>query len=198
LLDTVTWKAVVGLGNPGREYERTRHNLGFEVVDELARRWRVRLKKWKGVAELALVHDRAVVVAKPTTYMNLSGIAVEKIASFYKIAPQSIFVVVDDIDLPLARLRARRAGSPGTHNGLRSVVQHIGTEFPRLRIGLGRGDPQWALADHVTSEFGPDERAAVEQAISRAADAVELFLTDGIEQTMNRFNAKGDQTTTEG
>jgi PTH1 family peptidyl-tRNA hydrolase len=197
-LETVTWKAIVGLGNPGREYERTRHNLGFEVVDELARRWRVRLKNWKGVAELVVVKDLAVVLAKPTTYMNLSGIAAEKISSFYKIDPQWMLVLVDDIDLPLARLRARRAGSGGTHNGLRSVVQHLSTEFPRLRIGVGRGDPQWDLADHVTSTFGADERAEVEQAIARAADAAELFLTEGIEQTMNRFNAKGDQTTTEG
>jgi len=194
-LETVLWKAIVGLGNPGREYEGTRHNLGFEVIDELARRWRVRLKSWKRVADLVAVRDRAVVLAKPTTYMNVSGVAVEKISSFYKVAPQSLLVLVDDIDLPLARLRARRAGSAGTHNGLRSVVQYIGTDFPRVRIGVGRGDPQWDLADHVTSTFGADERPEVEQAIARAADAAEMFLTDGIEQTMNRFNAKGDQAT---
>ena len=104
-------------------------------------------------------------------------------------------MLVDEIDLPLARLRARRAGSAGTHNGLRSVVQHIGTEFPRLRIGVGRGDPRWDLADHVLSTFGADERSQVDQAIARAADAAEMFLTEGIEQTMNRFNAKGDQAT---
>ena len=194
-METVLWKAIVGLGNPGREYEGTRHNLGFEVIDELARRWRVRLKSWKRVADLVAVRDRAVVLAKPTTYMNVSGVAVEKISSFYKVAPQSLLVLVDDIDLPLARLRARRAGSAGTHNGLRSVVQYIGTDFPRVRIGVGRGDPQWDLADHVTSTFGADERPEVEQAIARAADAAEMFLTDGIEQTMNRFNAKGDQAT---
>jgi len=194
-LETVLWKAIVGLGNPGREYEGTRHNLGFEVIDELARRWRVRLKSWKRVADLVAVRDRSVVLAKPTTYMNVSGVAVEKISSFYKIAPPSLLVLVDDIDLPLARLRARRAGSAGTHNGLRSVVQYIGTDFPRLRIGVGRGDPQWDLADHVTSTFGADERREVEQAIASAADAVDVFLTDGIEQTMNRFNAKGDQAT---
>ena len=194
-METVLWKAIVGLGNPGREYEGTRHNLGFEVIDELARRWRVRLKSWKRVADLVAVRDRSVVLAKPTTYMNVSGVAVEKISSFYKIAPQSLLVLVDDIDLPLARLRARRAGSAGTHNGLRSVVQYIGTDFPRLRIGVGRGDPQWDLADHVTSTFGADERREVEQAIASAADAVDVFLTDGIEQTMNRFNAKGDQAT---
>ena len=194
-METVLWKAIVGLGNPGREYEGTRHNLGFEVIDELARRWRVRLKSWKRVADLVAVRDRVVVLAKPTTYMNVSGVAVEKISSFYKVAPQSLLVLVDDIDLPLARLRARRAGSAGTHNGLRSVVQYIGTDFPRVRIGVGRGDPQWDLADHVTSTFGADERPEVEQAIARAADAAEMFLTDGIEQTMNRFNAKGDQAT---
>ena len=194
-METVLWKAIVGLGNPGPEYEGTRHNLGFDVIDELARRWRVRLKSWKRVADLVAVRNRSVVLAKPTTYMNVSGVAVEKISSFCKIAPQSLLVLVDDIDLPLARLRARRGGSAGTHNGLRSVVQYIGTDFPRLRIGVGRGDPQWDLANHVTSTFGAEERREVEQAIASAADAVEVFLTDGIEQTMNRFNAKGDQAT---
>ena len=165
------------------------------MIDELARRWRVRLKSWKRVADVAAVRDRAVVLAKPTTYMNVSGVAVEKISSFYKIDPHELLVLVDEIDLPLARLRARRAGSAGTHNGLRSVVQHIGTEFPRLRIGVGRGDPRWDLADHVLSTFGADERSQVDQAIARAADAAEMFVTEGIEQTMNRFNAKGDQAT---
>ena len=150
------------------------------MIDELARRWRVRLKSWKRVADLAAVRDRAVVLAKPTTYMNVSGVAVEKISSFYKIDPHELLVLVDEIDLPLARLRARRAGS---------------AEFPRLRIGVGRGDPRWDLADHVLSTFGADERSQVDQAIARAADAAEMFLTEGIEQTMNRFNAKGDQAT---
>jgi len=194
-LQKVAWRAIVGLGNPGREYEGTRHNLGFEVIDELARRWSVKLKGWRQIADVAPIKDRAVVLVKPTTYMNESGAAVEQIRAFYKIGAYSILVLVDDIDLPLGRLRARRAGSPGTHNGLKSVWQYVGNDFPRLRIGVGRGDPKGDLADHVLSRFGPDEQSEAQKAVVRAADAAETFLTDGIERTMNRFNAKGDQAT---
>ena len=190
-------KAIVGLGNPGGEYEATRHNVGFDIVDELARRWEVRLRSWKSVARLAAAGDRGVLLVEPKTFMNLSGEAVQKIVAFYHIVPSDVMVVVDDVNLPFGRLRLRRSGSAGGHNGLKSIVQHLGTEFPRLRMGVGRGDPTRHLADFVLSPFGRDERPAVERTIDRAADAVETFIRDGIEIAMNRFNASDDGTNPE-
>ena len=181
-------KAIVGLGNPGREYAGTRHNIGFDVLDEVARRWHVQLRHWKLVADVAVVSDRGVVLVEPQTYMNLSGDAVSRIAAFHKLAPTDVLVVVDEVQLPLGRLRVRRNGSAGGHNGLKSITQHIGAEFPRLRIGVGRGDPKLDLADHVLSKFGREEREAVADLVSRAADAVELFAGEGLDVVMNRFN----------
>ena len=181
-------KAIVGLGNPGREYAGTRHNIGFDVLDEVARRWHVQLRPWKSVADVAVVSNRGVVLVEPQTYMNLSGDAVSRIAAFHKLEPTDVLVVVDEVQLPLGRLRVRRNGSAGGHNGLKSIIQHIGAEFPRLRIGVGRGDPKWDLADHVLSKFGREEREAVADLVSRAADAVELFAGEGLDVVMNRFN----------
>jgi PTH1 family peptidyl-tRNA hydrolase len=185
-------KLIVGLGNPGPDYEWTRHNVGFEVVDELARRWQTRLKLWKSVAAVGVVSDRQVILAEPQTFMNLSGEAVERIAGFHKIDPVDTLVIVDEVQLSLGRLRLRRSGSAGGHNGLKSIGQHFGFEFPRLRVGVGRGDPRWDLADHVLSRFRSDERAVVDEAIGRAADAAEVFVNEGIEAAMNKFNAAGD------
>ena len=182
-------KAIVGLGNPGREYGATRHNVGFEVVNELARRWRLRLKSWKSVADVVVAGDRGVVLVEPRTFMNASGDAVQRVVAFHKIEPCDLLVVVDDVQLPLGRLRLRRSGSAGGHNGLKSVIQHVGPEFPRLRVGVGRGDQSWDLADHVLAPFHPDERPIIRDAIDRAADATEEFVTGGIERAMNRFNA---------
>ncbi len=181
-------KAIVGLGNPGGEYAGTRHNVGFDVVDEVARRWGVRLRMWKSVAKVAVVSAREAVLVEPQTFMNLSGDAISRVAAFHKLDPADVLVVVDEVQLPLGKLRIRRSGSAGGHNGLKSTIQHLGDQFPRLRIGVGRGDPLWDLADHVLSRFGRDEREAVEDAIGRAADAVELFVAEGIEAAMNKFN----------
>ena len=181
-------KAIVGLGNPGREYAGTRHNIGFEVIDEVARRWNVRLRPWKSAADVVVVPGRSAVLVEPQTFMNLSGDAVGRVAAFHKLEPADVLVVVDEVQLPLGRIRLRRSGSSGGHNGLKSIIQHIGTGFPRLRIGVGRGDPKWDLADHVLSRFGREEREAVAEAVNRAADAVEMFVDEGIEVAMNRFN----------
>jgi PTH1 family peptidyl-tRNA hydrolase len=184
------------LGDPGPKYRGTRHNVGFEVVDELARRWGVSSFETFGSALYArartpLVGD-PVVLAKPMTYMNASGEAVAGLAGFYKIDPGQLLVVVDEVQLPIGRLRLRPSGSAGGHNGLKSIVQHLGPGFPRLRIGVGRGDPRWDLADHVLSRFSSDERLVIERAIARAADAAETFLAEGIEAAMNRYNAPED------
>ena len=149
-------KLIVGLGNPGREYEHTRHNVGFQVAEELARRYRVTLEEPREVessgGEDSRTSATACCVAEPTTFMNLSGWAVREIASFHKLAPSDVLVVVDDADLPLGRLRMRTSGSAGGHNGLKSVIQELGTvEFPRLRVGVGRQAGE--LKNHVLGRF---------------------------------------------
>lgn len=187
-------KAVIGLGNPGDEYSETRHNVGFEVVEELARRWRAHLKPWKGTARVSKVANRDVVLAQPTTFMNASGVCVERLASFYKVEPKDMLIVVDEIQLPVGRLKFSASGSAGGHNGLESVIQHVGWDFPRLRIGVGRGDPRWDLADHVLSAFQAEEQAAIKEVISRAADGVEMFLESGLVKAMNRYNTKDEKS----
>lgn len=188
-------RIIVGLGNPGRRYQGTRHNVGFAVADEVARRIGADFES--GRAEtLAARQGRgpaAVLVAKPLTMMNLSGESVAGLAGFYKVDPASILVVADDVNLPLGRLRLRARGSAGGHNGLRSIIGCLGTEeFPRLRVGVGRGDPRRDLADHVLARFDGDERDEVERAIARAADAVDTFLAEGIEAAMNEYNRAED------
>lgn len=183
-------KAIVGLGNPGNEYKRTRHNVGFEVIDELAKRWRVDLKSsWRRHARLANVKDRDALLAQPQTFMNLSGTAVAGLMAFYKVHPADVLVVVDEVQLPLGKLRLRPSGSAGGHNGLKSVIGMIGAEFPRLRIGIGRGNQEWDLSDHVLSRFAAEEAPVVERVVKRAADAVELFVSEGVLAAMNRYNA---------
>ena len=173
------------------------------VADALAGRWRVG-DQWRekfGALQIkTVVRDtrtpdplaggEQVVIAKPLTFMNLSGQAVQALAAFYKIEPADVFVVTDDVALPLGRLRARRDGGAGGHNGLKSIIQSLATQaFPRMRVGVGRGDNRRDLADHVLGRFGADERDTVSAAVLRAADATEAFLSDGIERVMNAFNA---------
>ena len=190
-------KAIVGLGNPGTEYSGTRHNVGFDVVDELARRWKATLTKWKSVADRAVVRDHDVVLVKPRTYMNDSGRAVSALMTFLKILPQDVLVVVDDVHLRLGKLRIRRSGSAGGHNGLKSIIQHVGQDFPRLRIGVDRGHPDWDLSDRVLSRFPTGERPVVDVAVKRAADAAETFLSEGLQAAMNRFNVTGEESQSE-
>jgi PTH1 family peptidyl-tRNA hydrolase len=186
-------KLIVGLGNPGRKYRDTRHNVGFAVADELARRHGVVFEAAPVEALMArarrLGPDGALLV-KPLTMMNASGFAVSELARYFRIEFAEIFVVADDVNLPLGRLRARPGGSAGGHNGFRSIVEQLGTTaFSRLRVGVGRGDPRRDLADYVLGGFDVDERPVVDEAIGRAADASEVFAADGIETVMNRFNA---------
>lgn len=184
-------KLIVGLGNPGRKFRGTRHNVGFEVVDELARRAGVAFEAAPAEALMARAGPGgpAVMLAKPLTLMNLSGVAVAELIRYFRIAAADVLVVADDANLPLGRLRARAQGSDGGHRGLRSIIERLGTEeFARLRVGVGRGDPRRDLADHVLARFDPDERESVEAAVLRAADAAEAFVTEGIAAMMNQFN----------
>ena len=191
-------KAIVGLGNPGSQYKGTRHNVGFDVVDELARRESVGFESAPAEALIAKWRrpEEAVLLVKPLTFMNLSGQAVGELARYFKIEVADLIVVVDEVHLPLGKLRARKRGSAGGHNGLKSVIAHLGDEFARLRLGVGRGGDQRNLADHVLSRFEKDEAAEAERMTARAADAAEMFVTSGIEAVMNGFNG-GDPATTE-
>jgi PTH1 family peptidyl-tRNA hydrolase len=187
-------KLIAGLGNPGPEYRDTRHNVGFHVVDELARRWQV--SQWREMFDALMAKTIAggeagpVVLAKPMTFMNLSGRAIVGLAGFYKIEVADLLVVSDDVALPLGRLRARPSGSDGGHNGLRSVAESLGTQaYARLRIGVGRGPQDRELAGHVLGRFHAAERDTISAAVLRAADAAEMFVAEGIERVMNAFNA---------
>jgi peptidyl-tRNA hydrolase, PTH1 family len=188
-------KLIAALGNPGRRYAGTRHNIGFDVADALARRHGL---EWaaapRGIDALsARWREGDMVIAKPLTFMNAGGPAVLGLLRFYKIELPNLLVVVDDVNLELGRLRARAAGSAGGHNGLKSIIDALGTsEFARLRIGVGRGDARRDLADHVLAKFEPAEQPVVAESVDRAADATALFVADGIEPVMNRFNRKED------
>ena len=186
-------KLIVGLGNPGREYRDTRHNVGFMVVDEIAKRHNLSFAMAPSQVPETFVAKKfgpePVLVAKPLTFMNRSGDAVAALARYYDIAAGDLLVVVDEVALPFGRLRARARGSAGGHNGLKSTIERLGTtEFPRLRLGVGRGDTRRDLADHVLSKFEADEQTVLEEFIARAADAAEMFAAEGIAQVMNTYN----------
>ena len=191
-------KAIVGLGNPGAQYKGTRHNVGFAVVDELARRAAVEFESAPAEALMARWRrsDEPVILVKPLTFMNLSGQAVGELARYFKIDPADLLVIVDEVQLPLGKLRARVRGSAGGHNGLKSVIAHLGDEFGRLRLGVGRGGARRDLADHVLTRFDKDEAAEVDRMIARAAEAADTFITSGIAAVMNQYNG-GDPATTE-
>jgi PTH1 family peptidyl-tRNA hydrolase len=184
---------VVGLGNPGRRYAGTRHNVGFSVIQRLAGCWGVKLRRRKFAAKLAEVvrNEERLVLAQPQTYMNLSGVAVKQIADWYRVPPRNVLIVSDDLDIPLGQIRVRKGGSAGTHNGLRSVVAEMGTpSIPRLRVGIGplagRGD----ATDFVLAPFSREELPVVEEALAKAEEALEMILDGRIETAMSRFNQK--------
>lgn len=193
-------KLVVGLGNPGPRYEGTRHNVGFAAVDLLARRHRLEWQAAPRGIEALVANWRigGAIVAKPLTFMNLSGGAMVGLLQFYKIPLEDMIVLVDEVQLETGRVRIRPDGSAGGHNGLKSAIASLGSQaFPRLRIGVGRGDTRRDLADHVLARFDPEERSVIDDAVERAADAAELFVADGVSTAMNRFNRKTEDGKTE-
>jgi peptidyl-tRNA hydrolase, PTH1 family len=186
-------KLLVGLGNPGRDYRDTRHNVGFMVIDELARRYQLTLSLAPSQVPETFLAKRygatPLLVAKPLTFMNRSGDAVAALMRYYDIDIGDLLVIVDEAALPFGRLRARMRGSAGGHNGLKSVIERVGTtEFARLRLGVGRGDARRDLADHVLARFEPDEQAELDAFIARAADAAEMFAAEGMLKVMNTYN----------
>jgi PTH1 family peptidyl-tRNA hydrolase len=185
-------KLIVGLGNPGKQYERTRHNIGFAVLDELARRAAADFRKpWLAKAETATAElaGQPVLLAKPVTYMNLSGTAVAPLARKRGLEAAEVIVVSDDMELPLGKLRIRARGGAGGHNGLKSVIEQLGSdEFARVRVGIGRAAGEGSATGHVLGRFSAEERRALEPVVATAADAVESILRNGAEAAMNQFN----------
>ncbi len=184
-------KLVVGLGNPGQAYRNTRHNLGFQVLDGLSEALGVSFsrEKYRGQIAETTFDGTKVMLLKPMTFMNKSGESVARAARNKVSDPGDVLVVYDDADLPLGKIRLRKGGSPGTHNGMRSVLERLGTQdVPRLRIGVGEKAGGRDLADHVLSTFRPEEKPAVKEAIDQAVQACRSFLDEGIDAAMNRFN----------
>jgi peptidyl-tRNA hydrolase, PTH1 family len=202
-VESARTKLVVGLGNPGKEYAETRHNIGFMALDRLAGQYDCSFKrKLKFAAEVGELGtgEGKVVLAKPQTYMNRSGLTVGAIAGWLKISPPEMLVVVDDADLPLGQLRLRLSGGSGGHNGLRSIIEALGgrEDFPRLRIGIGRTGPSGAdITGHVLGKFAAAERSAVAEALQQAAAAIECCWREGLTFAMNRFNRKTPKTSGE-
>ena len=193
---------IVGLGNPGAEYARTRHNAGFIVAEQLAGRWHAAWKYEKRFQALVArtEHEcRSVLLCEPQTYMNASGEAVRAVVDFFRVPIDRLLVVLDDADLPLGHLRLRPAGSHGGHHGLESVEQHLGSrEYARLRIGIGRHDGAREIAGHVLGRFRSTESALADRVLTVAADQAETWLAAGIQKAMNQFNGAIDDAVSEG
>ncbi|WP_294512386.1 aminoacyl-tRNA hydrolase [uncultured Intestinimonas sp.] len=187
----VDW-LLVCLGNPGDQYENTRHNVGFMVADELAERHNVPVQrlKFRALTNTITVGDQKVLLMKPVTYMNLSGEAVHEAAAFYKIPPEHVLVISDEVSLAPGKIRVRRSGSAGGHNGLKNIIAHLGTDqFPRIRLGVGqKPHPDYDMADWVLGKFQGEDKKAVEEAVKKAADAAECLIREGVDKAMNQYN----------
>lgn len=185
---------IAGLGNPGRQYEQTHHNMGFITIDYLAEKLGISVNKikFKALTAETVYNGQKIVLLKPQTYMNLSGESIREIVQFYKLPPENLIVIYDDIDLDTGKIRIRAKGSAGTHNGMRNIVFQLQTdEFPRIRIGIRGGmSEKMQLRDFVTGGFTKEEVPLLEDAVSRAADAVLCFVTDGINTCMNKYNVR--------
>lgn len=186
-----TFSLIVGLGNPGKQYENTRHNIGFMLLDLMAEKSGASFQpapKWQ--SHIAKLPGSGVLLVKPQTFMNLSGRAIRQITSFYKFPPEDILVIYDDVALPLGTLRFREKGSAGGHNGIKSTIEHLGTNaFPRLKIGIGSSEPG-NMVGHVLGRFSPDEKPVVENTLATALDAVQLALSQGIAAAANQYHTR--------
>ncbi|WP_019415345.1 aminoacyl-tRNA hydrolase [Paenisporosarcina sp. TG20] len=184
-------KMIIGLGNPGKTYEHTRHNIGFEVIDELANRFNTTLSQMKFKGMYTIIHQPQgkILLVKPLTYMNLSGECIVPLMNYYDIKEEDIVVIYDDLDLVVGKIRLRQKGSAGGHNGIKSIIQHLGTQnFNRIRIGIDRPQTGMKIPDYVLSEFTKDEKPLINEVLNKSADACEQWLSLSFLDVMNRFN----------
>ena len=184
-------KIIVGLGNPGKKYENTRHNLGYKVVDLLSEKLKINFNKEKmeGQYGNGKIGDEKIILVKPLTYMNLSGNCVTQFLKYFKVGPEDLIVIYDDIDIKVGRIRIKPNGNPGTHNGMKDITNKIGTkEFARVRVGSGKPIEEMDLADYVLSNFKKEEMDDINKSIEDASEAVIKLLNDGIEEAMNKYN----------
>ena len=184
---------IAGLGNPSKTYEGTRHNVGFTMIDVIGSKFDIDVttRKHKALVGRGVIDGMRVILAKPQTYMNLSGESIREIADFYKIEPENIIIIYDDISLDVGQLRIRKKGSAGGHNGVKNIIAHLGTqEFPRIKVGIGNKPEGWDLADFVLSRYSKAEQEALEEAAEGVVGALKLMLADDIDGAMNRYNAK--------
>ncbi|BBF44769.1 peptidyl-tRNA hydrolase [Lachnospiraceae bacterium KM106-2] len=184
---------IVGLGNPTRQYEGTRHNVGFDCINRIADKYNIAMdfEKHKALCGKGFIDGQKVILAKPLTYMNLSGESVRQLVDFYKVLPEEVIVIYDDISLDVGQLRIRKKGSAGGHNGIKSIIQHLGTnEFPRIKVGVGNKPDGWDLADYVLGHFSKEDQVTMKEAEEHAAEACHDMIIDGIEVAMNHFNKK--------
>jgi peptidyl-tRNA hydrolase, PTH1 family len=186
---------IVGLGNPEPKYDHTRHNIGFEAVDNLASSWGMSWKENKRfqglITEGVSTYGNKIRLLKPLTYMNLSGQAVRAVTDWYKIPPQSVLVIYDEMDLPVGRLRIRLSGSAGGHNGMKSIIAHLGSQnFPRLRIGIGKSTGKPQTVSHVLGKFAPEEKLVIREVLQLATKAIECSFQEGVEKAMSLYNSK--------
>ena len=186
-------KIIVGLGNPGAIYKNTRHNIGFDVIAALANRYlneRPQVRFHSEVAEIRIGTEKCLLIS-PLTYMNLSGKAVQAAVSFFKVSPQDdLMIVCDDFNLAVGRIRVRARGSAGGQNGIKDIIDRLGgPDFPRLRVGVGKPPPRWDAADYVLGKFSTDQQPLIDQAVETSADAIEMWVSEGVQAVMNHFNA---------
>lgn len=189
--DGTVMKCIVGLGNPGRKYKQTRHNIGFWVIEEVAKRngWTLNKQKFQGEYTLEIVNQEKILLLEPQTYMNLSGESVRPLMDFYELAPEDILVIYDDLDLPTGKIRLRQKGGHGGHNGIRSIIDQLGSKsFNRLRIGIDRPAPHMTVTDHVLGKFDKEQLPMIEEAVDQAANACEAWMSQPFLEVMNEYN----------
>lgn len=192
----LTMRIIIGLGNPTDKYQATRHNIGWDAVTRISDDYRIPLnqKKHKAICGFGYIEGEKVILAKPLTYMNLSGESVRELVDFYKVDPEDVIIIYDDISLDVGQLRIRKKGSAGGHNGIKSIISHLGTdEFPRIKVGIGEKPKDWDLADYVLSRFTDKEEVAIREALRDASDACRMIITEGIDAAMNKHNKKKAQ-----
>ena len=189
-------KLIVGLGNPDKKYIGTRHNTGFTVIDRISEDYHipVRERKYRAMYGNGVIEGEKVLLVKPQTYMNLSGEAVQAFCAFYKIPPEDVLVIFDDVSLDVGQLRIRKRGSAGGHNGIKSIIEHLGSQdFPRIKVGVGQKPKEWDLADYVLGHLSAEEEPLMRDAAKQASEAVGVIYSEGIEEAMNRYNAKKEK-----